>query len=255
MKVIERSPLGGDSGPKNVVDRATGLWQFGLSWDQDIQAQSTLIAGLGQVLDNSYTLISNVTLPGVPLPVPLVLIGQTGVRTLYVSAAKGIFRVKGDNLFKLDEKIRQYKPARPNLVKRTTLMSQAVIAFLKGKGYFLDETESVLFFAQPGAHIDVTDSPVRILQSDGVDRYAASLSGEKIVLDAIEIQHITEILSKLKPAMPKRGKNLTSLKPHSKMIGFGDFQIKVWQLIILFILATIMLIVVIVTAMIIVSTT
>ena len=60
MKVIERSPIGGEGGPRNMADRARGIWRFGLSWDQDIQAQRGLIASLAKVLDNSYTIISNV---------------------------------------------------------------------------------------------------------------------------------------------------------------------------------------------------
>lgn len=255
MKVIERSPIGGDGGPKNAADRVKGIWKFGLSWDQDIQAQGVLIKGLGKVLDNSYTMISNVPLPGFSLPVPLVLVGQTGVRTLYASAAQGIFRVKGDNWYKLDEKNQRYQPSRPNLIRRTDLMSRAIIDYLRGQGYFLDETESVLFFAQPGVHIDAPESPVRLLQVDGVDRYAASLKEESTVLDAIEIQHISEILTKSKPARPKSNQSLASLKPPSESIGYGDFQLKIWQWLILFALATIMLITVIVTAVIIVNAT
>jgi hypothetical protein len=253
MKVIERSPIGGEGSSKSFADRVKGIWQFGLSWDQDIQAQRVLISKLGRVLDNSYTMISNVTLPGYSLPVPLVLIGHTGVRTLYVSAVKGIFRIKGDNWYKLDEKNESYKPSRPNLVRRTMLMSRAIIEYLKENGYFLDEYEAVLFFAQPGIYIDAPESPVRLLQSDGVDGYTANLKEESTVLDAREIQHISEILTKSKPAKPKRNEDLRSLTPPSETIGFGEFQMKVWQWIILFVLAIIMLITVIVTAVIIVN--
>ena len=253
MKVIERSPIGGEGSSKSFADRIKGIWQFGLSWDQDIQAQRVLIAKLGVVLDNSYTLISNVAIPGVSLPVPLVLIGQTGVQTLYVSADKGIFRIKGDNWYKLDEKKESYKPSRPNLVRRTMLMSRAITEYLKEKGYFLDEKEAVLYFSQPGVYIDAPESPVRLLQSDGVDGYTGSLKEESTVLDATEMQHITEILTKSKPALPKRNEDLRSLTPPSETIGFGEFQLKVWQWIILFVLTILMLITVIITAVIIVN--
>ena len=253
MKVIERSPIGGEGSSKSFADRVKGIWQFGLSWDQDIQAQRGLISKLGKVLDNSYTMISNVTLPGYSLPVPLVLIGHTGVRTMYVSAGKGIFRIKGDNWYKLDEKNESYKPSRPNLVRRTMLMSRAIIEYLKENGYFLDENEAVLFFAQPGVYLDAPESPIRLLQSDGVDGYVGSLKEESTVLDATEMQHITEILTKSKPALPKRNEDLRSLTPPSETIGFGEFQLKVWQWIILFVLTILMLITVILTAVIIVN--
>ena len=63
MKVIERSPIGGDGGPNSITDRIKGIWQFGLSWDRDLQAQSELTRLLGSALDNTYTMICNVALP------------------------------------------------------------------------------------------------------------------------------------------------------------------------------------------------
>jgi hypothetical protein len=255
MKVIERSPIGGDGGPNRIVDRVKGIWQFGLSWDQDVQAQRVLISSLGSFLDNTYTMISNVALPGFSIPVPLVLIGQNGVRTFYASAQKGIFRVKGDNWYKLAEKDQRYRLIRPNLVRRTELMSRAVIDYLDQNSIYLDETEAVLFFSQPGVHVDAPDSPIRLLQVDGFNHYAASLKEEKIVLDAMEIHHIIEILTRSKTTGAKSNESFGSLKPPSDMVGFGDFKLKVWQWILLFVLAILMLITVIITAVIIVNAT
>jgi hypothetical protein len=255
MKVIERSPIGGDGGPNSITDRIKGIWQFGLSWDRDLQAQSELLRHLGNTLDNTYTIIRNVALPGFSLPVPLVLIGRTGVRTFYASGVKGIFRVKGDNWYQLAEKDRRYKLDRPNLVRRTELMSRAIIDYLGKNSIYLDEAEAVLFFAQPGFHVDAPESPVRMLQIDGVNRYAASLKEEKTVLDAMEIHHIIDVLTKSKSARGKTDQNISSLKIPSDMVGYGDFQLKIWQWILLFVLAILMLITVIVSAVIIVGAT
>ncbi len=94
MKVIERSPISGKGGPVSITDRITGIWKFGFSWDQDIQAQHVLIESLGMNLDNSFTMISNVAIPEFALPVPIVLVGPVGVWSFYVTAVKGIFRIR-----------------------------------------------------------------------------------------------------------------------------------------------------------------
>ena len=253
MKLIERSPIGSQSSSIPFVDRAKGIWQFGFSWDRDTQAQQVLIQHLGEVLDNSYTLISNVPVPGFSLPVPLVLIGQTGLRTFCVSAEKGIFSLKVDQWYKLDEQKQKYRPSRPNLVRRTALMSRAIIEFLKEKGIYLDEGEATLFFTQPSVHIDAPESPVRLLQSDGVDRFATNLVNEDIVLDAMELQSITDILIKSRPKKTAGDQQLPSRSSLSNSIGLGDFQLKIWQWMILFLLAVFMLITVIVTAVIILN--
>ncbi|MES0360494.1 MAG: hypothetical protein ABUK20_06225 [Anaerolineales bacterium] len=248
MKVIERSPIGGESGSAGITDRLKGIWQFGFSWDQDIQAQQVLIARLGGILDNSFTMISNVAIPESSLPVPLVLVGPIGVWTFYVTALKGIFRVKGESWYRLDDKSQHYKPSRPNLIRRSALMSRAINDYLRDKGFFLDQTQPVLFFAQPGIHIDAPEPPVRLLYSDGVDRFAAKLLEEKTVLDSAEIKRVTEILTKSKPGKPKKGEKLNSLRPPQELIGVGEFMLKPWQWIVIFVLATLMLITVIITA-------
>ena len=254
MKLIERSPIGSKSSSIPFVDRAKGIWQFGFSWERDTQAQQVLIQHLGSALDNSYTLVSNVPVPGFSIPVPLVLIGQTGLRTFCVSADKGIFSLKGEQWYKLDEQKEQYQPSRPNLVRRTAMMSRAIIEHLKEKGIYLDESEATLFFTQPGIHIDAPESPVRLLQSDGIDRFTADLLNEDIVLDSMELQRITDILIKSKPKQTRGGQQLPSRSTLSKYIGFGDFQLKAWQWIIIFVLAVFMLITVILTAVIILNT-
>jgi hypothetical protein len=248
MKVIERSPIGGEGGPVGINDRLRGIWKFGFSWDQDIQAQQVLIKSLGKILDNSFTMISNVAIPEFALPVPIVLVGPVGVWSFYVTAVKGIFRIKGENWYRLEDKSKHYKLSRPNLIRRSALMSRAINDYLREKGYFLDETQPVLFFAQPGIHIDAPESSVRLLYSDGVDRFAASLLDEKTVLDSGEVKRVTEILTKSKPATPKKSENLDSLMPPQELIGVGEFMMKPWQWIVLFVLAILMLITVIITA-------
>jgi hypothetical protein len=253
MKVIERSPIGGEGDQTSLGDRAKGIWQFGLSWDQDIQAQQVLIKDLGKSFGNSYTVISNVAIPDFSLPVPLVLVGPIGVRTFYVSAAKGIFRLKEDNWYMLDDKSQHYKLSRPNLVRRTELMSRAITDYLKLEGYYFEKKKAVLFFSQPGIHIDAPQSSVHMLFSDGVDRFAASLLQEETILDSSELRHITGILTKSKPAKPKKNDNLRSLKPPQELIGVGQFMFKPWQWIVIFVLAILMLIAIILTAYVLVN--
>jgi len=253
MKIIERSPIGGESDQTNLGDRAKGIWQFGLSWDQDIQAQQVLIKDLGKSLENSYTVISNVALPDFSLPVPIVLVGPIGVRTFYVSAAKGIYRLKDDNWYELDDKNQRYKLSRPNLVRRTELMSRAINDYLKQEGYYFEKKKAVLFFSQPGIHVDAPQSSVHMLFSDGVDHFATRLLQEETILDSSELRHITGILTKSKPAKPKKKENLHSLKPPQELIGVGQFMFKPWQWIVIFVLAILMLITIILTAYVLVN--
>lgn len=254
MKLIERSPTGTQGSSISFLDRIKGIWSYGLAWDRDIQAQQELIQRLASNLDNTYTLISNVPVSGIAIPVPVVLIGESGVRTFCVSADKGIFSIKDGKWYKLDEQREQYRISRPNLVRRTAVMSRAVIEYLKEKGIFVDEADGMLYFTQPGVHLDAAESPVLLLQSDGLDRFIANLRNEKPVLDAMELQRITDILIKSKPDPKVKPRELPTRSTLSSTVGFGEYQMKAWQWMILFALAILMLITVIVTSIIVAST-
>ena len=254
MKLIERSLVGAQDSTMPFLDRIQGIWKFGLTWDRDAQAQKVLIDELSNALDNSYTLISNVPLPGFSVPVPAVLIGKTGLRTFCVSGDTGIFSLKGEQWYKLDEQKEQYRPSRPNLVRRTALMSRAIIEYLKEKGIFVDEYEPILYFAHPEVQIDAEGAPVNMLERNEIERFAAELVSERTVLDAMELQRITEILVQSRPKAAKKKQELPSRSTLSGNVGFGDFRLKAWQWLILFLLAILMLVTVIVTAVIILNT-
>jgi hypothetical protein len=259
MKLIKRPVVASQGSSIHLLDRVQGIWKFGYSWDRDTQAQKMLVDQLSSRLDNSYTLVSNVPVPGFSMPVPLVLFGRTGLRTLCVSAEKGIFSLKGDKWYKLDEQKEQYRPSRPNLVRRTAMMSRAVVEYLGEKGIYVEEQQAVLFFTQPGIHIDASASPVLLLQNDEVDRFITDFVNDDIRLDTLEVQRITEILMESRPApvekqQPRSSRSLLSNSPLSNYVGIGDFQLKAWQWLVLFFLAIFMLITVILTAVIILNT-
>jgi hypothetical protein len=106
----------------------------------------------------------------------------------------------------------------------------------------------VLFFAHPGVHVDTPDSPVHLLYADGVEGYASGLKQEDVVLDPIERERITELLTNSRPAPPKVNENLRSLVPPKETVGVGEVRMKPWQWVVIFILTILMLITIIITA-------
>lgn len=253
MKVIERSPGSGEGGPAGIDDRIRGVLQHGFSWDQDIRAQQVLIEHFSSLFDNSYTAISNVAVPKYTFPVPLVLVGPIGMRVFYISANKGIYKFKKEKWYVLDEKSEHYRLSRPNIIRRTELLSRAVIEYLQENGIFLEENKPVIFFSQAGIHVDAEDPPVRLLLVDGVYRYTTKLLEEKPTLEEREIQRIIELLTTSKPAVRKHKDRESSFLPEQEAVGIGELRMKPWQWVVLFLLAVFMLIAIILTAYVVVN--
>ncbi len=53
----------------------------------------------------------------------MVLVGPTGIQVIYASALKGVYRAKNDTWSVMDNRSHRFKPAQPNLIARTLLMT------------------------------------------------------------------------------------------------------------------------------------
>jgi hypothetical protein len=157
-------------------------------------AQETVISALQKGLDNQFTILRGVTLEGTDVSIPLILLGPPGVRVIYPSSLKGVFRAKEEVWEELDDRTQRFNPAKPNLVTRTQLLARAVMVFLNQQGYAIPEIEPVLLFCDPGIHVESVRPAVRIVQADALDRFAAGLLQTRKYLDPETLQKIVRVL-------------------------------------------------------------
>jgi hypothetical protein len=250
MKIISRKEQNQAKPTSEWRTRLEGIWQFGITWDRDQQAQE-YFSELGKKLfDNKYTLVRNVTLPGLDIPIPLVLVGPSGVRVIYASALKGFYRAKDETWAEVDNRTHRFRPARPNLVNRALLMARAIDAFLENEGFNIPTIEPVLFFSQPGIHVDSIRSAARIILTDGLERFAASLVQSRTVLNAEDIDSIAEILIKPAP-QPSEGKGLS---PWQQPESIGKLRMRRWQWLVIAVLVVLEICILALALMIFIST-
>ena len=243
MRVIDKSPYRDENGSIGLNDRMRGIWKFGLAWNKETQAQDVLSDRLQVQLDNNYTLIRDVVLPGLNIPIPMVLVGPTGIRIFYTSGVKGIFHAKETSWFEMDNRSRNYRPAQPNLIKRTALMSRALLAFLTSKGYQVEKIEPVLYFSDPSVHVDAKHPVARIVLTDGADRYIENFSMDVQHLDIADVMRISDTLTEIKldPETPLA----------QKKFSIGSIQLFRWQWLVLAVLIILLLCMVLVFTLII----
>jgi hypothetical protein len=168
-----------------------------------LQAQNLLIGQLQKALDNKFILIHHMTLPSLPMPIPMILIGPPGVKTIYASAVKGVFRAKGENWFSLDAPNKKYVTVSPNLVKRAFLMSQAVQDYLSHREIILPGVEPVLFFSQPGLHVESVQPITRLVQRDEIDRFVTNILQSPVIMSSSDGQVIADVLLRSESKKPQ----------------------------------------------------
>ncbi len=134
MKIIDQTPFyNNETGEISFLDRGKAIMKFGTGWIKEVEAQKEVIAVLGKVLDKNYTLLRNVTPPGLEASFPFILVGPTGVFVMYVTPLTGMFRAKGDQWGTISGNT--FKNEKPNLLTRTERMARAIQVFLQRQGY------------------------------------------------------------------------------------------------------------------------
>jgi hypothetical protein len=158
------------------------------------KAQETTIQTLKKVLNNRFIMLRGLVLPDLEQPAPLLLVGPPGIWLIEASPIKGVYRATEDQWEEMDDQTQKFKPAKANLPSRTAAMAQLVAATLTHRGLEAPSVEPVVYFTQPGAHVEALRPPSRLVQSDGLVRFATSLLQSQIVLEPEDVQKIVESL-------------------------------------------------------------
>ena len=204
MRVIELSEFRDEDGVISLENRIKASLQYGLGWYGDMQAQEEVSNRLDKALGVEHLLMRNVPIPKTDIIVPLVLISPQGVRVLYPSRARGIYRAKGDDWQTFDGRTRRFKKKRPNLQSEALHLAQTLLAYLQEKGFPLPDLEAVLLFTNPRTHVDTASPETRIVLGDAFDHFAGNLQDLQAIMDLDDINLIADVLENPRAAEPEQ---------------------------------------------------
>ncbi len=191
MKIIDQTPLQDEAGQISLINRIQGALKYGLSWYANLEAQKTVIAVLSKVLEKGFTLLRNQQLGASEIIVPIILVGSSGIYVLEATPLKGFYRARGDEWGTLTNGV--FQPAGINILARTSRLAQVLQVFFDRQGVKLAAPiEPVLIAADPGMHIESVRPNVRIVLSDAIDRFAASLLQGRPVYNAPTVNELVD---------------------------------------------------------------
>jgi hypothetical protein len=193
MRVYDESRYQSPDGTINFWHRIQGFFAYGSSWYRDMQAQQEIVGQMARVLDDRYVLFRNIILPGTDIPIPLVLVGPGGIWVMLASAARGVFRAKGESWLAMEGG--RFKAARPNMVTRVLLMTAALDNYLQKETIKTPQLKPVLLCTNPGMHVDSVNPSVRVVLSDAMDRFISGLVQEMGVMSAENLNRVVNVLA------------------------------------------------------------
>jgi hypothetical protein len=192
MKIIDQTPFfNNETGEIKFLDRGKAMMKFGAGWIKEVEAQKQVLTVLDKVLDRSYTLMRNVTPPGLEASFPFILVGPAGVFVMYVTTLTGIFRAKGDQWGTISGN--NFKNEKPNLLTRTEHMARAIQIYLQRQGYTgLTIVEPILLCSDPSVHVDSIRPIIRVVMRDALERFAISIMQARVMLSPESVQDVIE---------------------------------------------------------------
>lgn len=191
MKIIDQTPLLDANGQLNLINRIQGMLKYGLSWPDNLDAQSKVIGKLNRAIEKGYTLFRNQKLGASEIIIPLILIGSSGIYVMEATPLKGFYRARGDEWGMVVNE--RFQPANINILSRTARMAKVLQIFFERQGTNLvAPIEPVLLAVDPGMHIDSVRPAVRVVMSDAIDRFADSLLAGRVVYNAQTVNEFVE---------------------------------------------------------------
>ncbi len=198
MKVYDKTSLQNEKGEVGILARVRGTLKYGFRWYPELEAQKLVITKLDRLLERGYVLIRNFTLPKSEIIIPLILIGPGGVQVIYVTHVKGFFEAKGNEWNTVKEGRAQ--PASINLISRVLRLSRAFQVYLQRQKIDLPcPVDPVLIAANPGAHLEALRPVVRVVKSDAINAFAASVLQSSPVLRTDYIHDLADHIINPRP--------------------------------------------------------
>lgn len=199
MKIIDKTLLQDEGGNINIIARIQGTLKYGFNWYPELEAQKVVIAQLDRLLEKGFVLIRNFTLPDSQIVIPMILIGPGSISVILATPVKGHFEAVGSEWNKL---INNGSPApeRRNLVDLIAKLTRAFQRYLEKHNIRSDvRIEPILIASDPGAQIDSLRPVARVLRSDAIKQFAASLIQEAPVLRPESVYALADKILDPKP--------------------------------------------------------
>jgi len=230
MKIIDKTPFQNDKGEIELWPRIQGTLRYGFNWYSELQAQKVVMDQFERILEKGFALIRNFNLPGSEIIVPFILVGTHGVTVIHVTPLRGFYEAKGDQWNRLDNG--RSLPARVDLINLTTRLARATQKYLEIQKITIPgPVEPVIICADPGLHVDTLRPIIKVVMSDAIKQFAATLMqnrtalrGEQVydIADRIVTPHASDAPSPQSAPTPATAAAASSQQPASRAKAIFD---------------------------------
>jgi hypothetical protein len=160
MKVIHRSEFRNAQGFISLGNMIRATTKRGSQWQRELAGEDRVADALGKLLDDRYTLIRNLVLPGDPYDLDMVLVGPAGVWEFEVLHFTGLVNTE-TGWMTWDFTLGQVRPVPRELVQRTQDKAARLAQYLAEQSLPVEVNQATILstlkaprdFAVPGLQV------------------------------------------------------------------------------------------------------
>lgn len=189
MKVVDYANRRADE------KKAVKVSRLKLPFSKEEEKPEDLVVEIfNKVLGRQFFMLRNTILEGIEIPVPLTLVGPTGIWVIVASPTKGVFIAEDRKWQMLNDETKRYSDSDPNLITRAVIMSAAVEEQLIRHRVESPAITPILVLTDPGVHVDASHPAARIVLADAIDRFAVKVARSPVVLERDDVQAIVDAM-------------------------------------------------------------
>jgi hypothetical protein len=195
LHILDYTPYTDDDGKLKRSGRLQGSVRFGSHWPGEMDAQAALMDRLKKLLNDRFTLVRNFTLPDIEIPIPIILIGPTGLWVWHATDMSGFFAARGKEWLTLENRTGEYEASSPNPLMHTLLVTRALNDFMQRSDLVGIQPQNAILFTDPGIDITTDEPAVRIVMIDALNRYLASVTHAENTLSKEQTSTLVRMIS------------------------------------------------------------
>jgi len=203
MRLIHHSPFRNPDGTITQDEKAARL-ALGADWRRALQSEDVVIQTLAENLDDDYTLICSLTLPGMGHENDLILFSTRGIWLFQFFYLEGLYRTNGERLFAYDSSLQRFKRCKPDVIAQlyqaAAALSQTLDSSLSDQNIRAPWIIPIIILLNPKTTIQVADTATTTILRPP-ELYEFSARAVRKLNEVIRVEELETILDLFQTAL------------------------------------------------------
>lgn len=191
MRTIHRSPFRDAQGK---IARGGAQQALGPKWKHVVESEDRAAREIGAVLDDRFVMIRNTQLPEVGV-VDMILVGPTGISTLALHHAAGMYKAESELWLRYDTQRMQFVREPRNPIQQARQAAAQLRDYLRARDLPVPWVNAALVVTNPETRVTLEGPAVTVYGANEIGSFASvDILGQEIVMDDEDVDTVVDVI-------------------------------------------------------------